>query len=242
MAIFRDAADLVEPLSLDEAFLDVTASVFGTDTPRRIAARLKARVASEVRLTLSVGAATSKSVAKIASDMDKPDGLTVVESGDERSFLAPLPVEKLWGVGPKTAARLRAEGIERIADMAERPDEWWSRQFGKSGPYMRNLAIGRDDSPVVSHRDRKSVSAETTLARDTSDPDDLYQLTEELSLRVWRQLESAKLRRPHGEGEVAARRLHDLHPPGNLARLRRFAGGCGTDGRRPAAAGASAGT
>ena len=147
-----------------------------------------------MRLTLSVGAATSKSVAKIASDMDKPDGLTVVESGDERSFLAPLPVEKLWGVGPKTAARLRAEGIERIADMAERPDEWWSRQFGKSGPYMRNLAIGRDDSPVVSHRDRKSVSAETTLARDTSDPDDLYQLTEELSLRVWRQLEGAKLR------------------------------------------------
>ena len=194
MAIFRDAADLVEPLSLDEAFLDVTASVSGTDTPRRIAARLKARVASEVRLTLSVGAATSKSVAKIASDMDKPDGLTVVESGDERSFLAPLPVEKLWGVGPKTAARLRAEGIERIADMAERPDEWWFRQFGKSGPYMRNLAIGRDDSPVVSHRDRKSVSAETTLARDTSDPDDLYQLTEELSLRVWRHLESAKLR------------------------------------------------
>ena len=194
MSIFRDAAELVEPLSLDEAFLDVTASVSVANTPRRIAARLRARVASEVRLTLSVGAATSKSVAKIASDMDKPDGLTVVAPGDERSFLAPLSVEKLWGVGPKTAARLRAEGIERIGDMAERPEEWWSRRFGKSGPHMRNLAMGRDDSPLVAHRDRKSVSAETTLAHDTSDEDELYQLAEELSLRVWRQLERAKLR------------------------------------------------
>ena len=194
MSIFRDAADLVEPLSLDEAFLDVTASVSGSNTPRRIAVQLKARVVSEVRLTLSVGAATSKSVAKIASDMDKPDGLTVVAPGSERTFLAPLPVGKLWGVGPKTAARLEAEGIERIGDMAERPDEWWSRSFGKSGAYMRSLALGQDDSPVVSHRKRKSVSAETTLARDTSDADELYHLAEQLSLRVWRQMEDAELR------------------------------------------------
>ena len=194
MSIFRDTAETVEPLSLDEAFLDVTAAVSESTTPRQIAAQLKARVASEVRLTLSVGAATSKSVAKIASDMDKPDGLTVVAPGGERSFLAPLPVERLWGVGPKTAARLRAEGIERIGDMAERPDEWWAATFGKPGPHMRDLASGRDDSPVVAHRDRKSVSAETTLAHDTSDADDLYRLTEELSLRVWRQLERAKLR------------------------------------------------
>ena len=194
MSIFRDTAEVVEPLSLDEAFLDVTPYVHEANAPRHIAAQLKARVASEVRLTLSVGAATSKSVAKIASDMDKPDGLTVVEPGGERSFLAPLPVEKLWGVGPKTAARLRAEGIERIGDMAGRPDEWWAGQFGKSGPYMRHLAIGQDDSPVVAHRERKSVSAETTLAHDTSDADDLHRLTEELSLRVWRQLDRAKLR------------------------------------------------
>lgn len=194
MSIFRETADTVEPLSLDEAFLDVTASVSDGNTPRQIAARLKARVAREVRLTLSVGAATSKSVAKIASDMDKPDGLTVVAPGGERSFLAPLPVEKLWGVGPKTAGRLRGEGIERIGDMADKPDEWWSGRFGKSGPHMRNLALGRDESPVVAHRERKSVSAETTLAQDTSDADDLHRLTEELSLRVWRQLERTDLR------------------------------------------------
>ena len=103
-------------------------------------------------------------------------------------------MEKLWGVGPKTAARLRAEGIERIGDMAGRPDEWWAGRFGKSGPHMRDLAMGQDDSPVVAHRDRKSVSAETTLAHDTSDADDLYRLAEELSLRVWRQLERAELR------------------------------------------------
>ena len=109
-------------------------------------------------------------------------------------------------------------------------------------PYMRTLAIGRDDSPVVSHRDRKSVSAETTLARDTSDPDDLYQLTEELSLRVWRQLESAKLR---GRTVKVKLRLADFTTftrQATLSGLRRFAGGCGTDGCRPAAAGASAGT
>ena len=110
MEIFRDTTDLIEPLSLDEAFLDVTARVGPDTTPESIAAGIRQRVADEVGLTISVGVATSKSIAKIASDMDKPDGLTVVPPGTERDFLAPLPVRKLWGIGPKASERLVAEG------------------------------------------------------------------------------------------------------------------------------------
>ncbi len=194
MTIFREEADLVEPLSLDEAFLDVTSRVSGENPPERIAANLKARVKAETGLTLSVGAATSKVVAKIASDMDKPDGLTIAPPGSERAFLAPLPVGKLWGVGPKTAARLRSEGIETIGDLAAKPDDWWPKRFGKTGAYMSRLARGLDDSPVAPRRERKSVSAETTVASDTGDPDALYELADQLSQRVGRRLASAGLK------------------------------------------------
>ena len=108
MDMFRDITDVIEPLSLDEAFLDVTASVGPDVTPEAIATGIRRRVSSEVGLTISVGVATSKSVAKIASDMDKPDGLTVVHPGTERDFLAPLPVRTLWGIGPKASERLLA--------------------------------------------------------------------------------------------------------------------------------------
>jgi DNA polymerase-4 len=139
-------------------------------------------------LTISVGVATSKSVAKIASDLDKPDGLTVVPAGGEREFLAPLAADKLWGVGPKTAERLAAEGVHTIGDLAARPEEWFAAMFGRTGPYMRRLALGQDDRPVVVQRDRKSVSAETTLAQDTGDPGFLFDLVDRLSRRVTRHL------------------------------------------------------
>ena len=193
MEILREMADLVEPLSLDEAYLDVTSSVASGQPPGEIAAELRARVLAELGLTISVGVATSKSVAKIASDMDKPDGLTIVPPGAERSFLAPLAVEKLWGIGPKTAARLRREGIGTIAELAARPREWWVARFGKTGPHLRHLALGEDDSPVVEHRERKSVSAETTLAQDAGDPEILEELTDRLSQRVARHLTRTRL-------------------------------------------------
>ena len=194
MGIFREITDLVEPLSLDEAYLDVTSSVSAVRTAVDIAYGLKRRVDSELGLTISVGVASSKSVAKIASDMEKPDGLTVVPAGLEREFLAPLEVGKLWGIGPKSAARLAREGIHTIGELASQPAGWFQASFGRTGEHLRELALGLDDQPVEINRDRKSVSAETTLGRDTGDPQVLSQLVHELSQRVARDLSRRELR------------------------------------------------
>ena len=189
MDIFRDITPLVEPLSLDEAFLDVTDSVTEENSAADIARELKERVQSELGLTISVGVSASKSVAKIASDMDKPDGLTVVAPGTEREFLAPLAVDKLWGVGPKTAERLAAVDVLTVGDLAAKSEEWLQANFGRVGSHMKRLASGDDESPVVVSRERKSVSAETTLATDSGDPDALQDLVRRLSDRVGSHLE-----------------------------------------------------
>ena len=189
MEIFREFTETIEPLSLDEAFLDVTHAVGGDKAPAQIASALKRRVKEQVGLTISVGVATSKSVAKIASDMDKPDGLTVVPPGAEREFLAPLPVSRLPGVGPKTAARLEQEGIHTIGELASKPAEWFESRFGKTGTHLGRLARGTDDRSVQVERQRKSVSAETTLSEDTGSAEVLRELVNRLSQRVWRHLE-----------------------------------------------------
>ncbi|MBM3944134.1 MAG: DNA polymerase IV [SAR202 cluster bacterium] len=194
MAIFRDVTPLVEPLSLDEAYLDVTSLVTPERPPQAIAASIKQRVRQETGLTITIGVATSKSVAKVASGMNKPDGLTVVPSGTERAFLAPLPAGKLWGVGPKTAERLAAEGVKTIGDLAARPDEWARKRFGKTGPFMLRLAQGHDDRPVSTEWVRKSMSAETTLEHDSDDPERLEEIVTRLSQRVSRHLRSEGLR------------------------------------------------
>ena len=188
MAIFRDLTPLVEPLSLDEAYLDVSELATPGSPPGDIAGRLKHRVRSELGLAISVGVGTSKSVAKIASDVDKPDGLTIVPPGAERSFLAPLAVEKLWGIGPKTAGRLAEDGVHTIGDLASKSEDWLRARLGRTGPGLRRLAVGEDDRPVTTERVRKSISAETTLAQDTSDPDVLSELARRLSQRVGRHL------------------------------------------------------
>ena len=194
MSIFRDLTPLVEPLSLDEAYLDVTSVVDQGRQPATIAADLKQRVKDELGLTISVGVATSKSIAKIASDMDKPDGLTVVSlQVDERAFLAPLPIRDLWGVGPKTAERLIADGIETIGDIARQDENWLRERFGRHGVQMQRLALGEDDSPVVVRRETKSVSAETTFAQDISDPEALQEVVNRLSQRVSQQLKRSQL-------------------------------------------------
>ena len=191
MDIFRDVTPLVEPLSLDEAYLDVTDEVTSKRTVENIARGLKQRVKRELGLTISVGVGASKSVAKIASDLEKPEGFTVVRPGTERSFLAPLPVGKLPGVGPKTQERLKYEGVLTVADLAEQTDE--ASRFGRNGVYMKRLAIGQDDRPVETSRDTKSVSSETTLLRDTGDPDALRELVNRLSQDVSRSLERRDL-------------------------------------------------
>jgi DNA polymerase-4 len=185
MDIFRRFTLLVEPISLDEAFLDVTEALeeghpiegpapsasSGQTLSRAegLARALKERVRQEVGLTVSVGLASSRSVAKIASDMNKPDGLVVVLPGTERQFLAPLPVRSLWGVGPKTAERLAADSITTIGELAERSEEWARALFGERGVDLIRLAKGIDDSPVVVEHETKSVSSETTFARDIGD-------------------------------------------------------------------------
>lgn len=171
MAILHRYTPLVEPVSIDEAFLDVTASLALFGPGEAIARQLKAAIRAETGLTASVGVATSKLVAKIASDLRKPDGLVVVPPGEEAAFLAPLPVERLWGVGPRTAAVLRECGVQTIGDLVALPDALLERRLGRHGPVLRLRALGIDPEPVVPRRPPKSISHEHTFDVDTADPE-----------------------------------------------------------------------
>lgn len=171
MAVLRRFTPLVEPISIDEAFLDVTGSValFG-DGPT-IAAAIKAAVREEVGLTASVGVATTKLVAKVASDLRKPDGLVVVEPGSEAAFLAPLPIGRLWGVGEKTATALAEFGVRTIGDLAALPPDVVVRRFGKHGASLVDRARGIDPDRVHEGEPAKSIGHEHTFDVDTSDPE-----------------------------------------------------------------------
>ncbi len=165
MAILGDFSPDVEPLSLDEAFLDMsgTEKLFG---PPEVAARkLLDRIERELSLTASVGVSATKYVAKVASDMNKPRGLTLVPSGTEKEFLAPLPIERLWGVGPKSAPKLHALGLTRIGDVARWPAEDLERRFGSFGLHVWRLANGIDERHVERDREDKSIGAERTFER-----------------------------------------------------------------------------
>ncbi len=191
MEIFRSVTPLVEPMSLDEAYLDVTAVTSRGSAPVQVARHLKSRVHTETGLTVSVGVGASKSVAKIASDMNKPDGLVVVDPGGERDFLAPLPVRKLSGIGPKTEERLRRHGISTLGELAARSDGWLARELGRRGPELGALSRGQDHRPVVLQRAVKSISAETTFPQDVSDPAELGRQLERLCQRVAARLAKA---------------------------------------------------
>ena len=169
MAILRRFTPLVEPISIDEAFLDVTGSraLFGDGAT--IGRRIREEIRMEVGLTASVGVATTKLVAKIASDLRKPDALVVVAPGDETAFLAPLEITQLWGVGAKSAAALREYGVRTIGDLAALPDDLLVRRFGKHGASLGDRARGRDADPVGGRDAAKSVGHEHTFDVDTSD-------------------------------------------------------------------------
>jgi DNA polymerase-4 len=207
MGIFHDLTGLVEPLSLDEAYLDITDLVLEGSPPLRLALDLKRRVKEETGLTLSVGAATSKSVAKIASDLNKPDGLVVVLPGEEAAFLAPLPVGRLLSIGPKTTQRLNQEGIATIGQLAQQPLAWFTQRFGQRAAAMRTKALGEDREPVHTERVTKSVSAETTFANDLGEPAQLNLKLAELADRVARHLEHKGLR---GKTVTVKARLADF--------------------------------
>ncbi|MBI4200683.1 MAG: DNA polymerase IV [Chloroflexi bacterium] len=192
MAIFRSITPLIEPMSLDEAYLDVTEAVDAGVAPLDMGVMLKQRVKSEVGLTISVGVATSKAVAKIASEMGKPDGLVVVAPGKERETLALLPVRRLAGIGPKTEALLAKDGIATLGDLARQTEAWAERLLGKRGPEVLAMSRGEDHRPVITERETKSVSAETTFARDIQDPGEIAGALARLSQRVARRLSGAE--------------------------------------------------
>ncbi len=187
-AIFARYTPLIEPLSLDEAFLDARASekLFGTSV--EIGHRIKDEIRRELDLVASVGVAPNKFLAKIASDLDKPDGFTVVPADGVQAFLDPLPLTRLWGVGKATDATLRAKGLVTIADLRRQGEAFLLNRFGKSGQHLWQLAHGIDPRPVVPEREAKSISHETTFDTDVRDrsvmQDCLLQLTEAVAVRL----------------------------------------------------------
>lgn len=193
METFRELTDLVEPLSLDEAYMDIS-EVVPRNGQEEAARALKGRVLGRSGLAITIGGGTTKTVAKIASQIAKPDGLLMVQPGNEVEFLGPLDVEMLWGVGPKTAAALRNEGVETLGQLAAMDDGPLVRKFGKRGPELRLRALGLERDEVTPHRETKSISSETTLVDDVGDPDEITQYVESLAREVAEQMGRKHLR------------------------------------------------
>ena len=187
-SIFHRFTPLVEPLSLDEAFLDVTGSTSLFGTPVEIAARIKKLIKEETGLTASAGVASCKLVAKIASDLEKPDGFTVVAPGTEKEFLADLAIERLWGVGKNTRQNLQMLGVKTIGDLNRLPPRLLEQKFGKNGPRMQQAALGIDLRPVQAARSVKSIGHEETFATDITDKNTLHRELLAMSVKVGRRL------------------------------------------------------
>ena len=192
-AIFREFTPLVEGLSLDEAFLDVTASQQLLGGPDEIGAEIRRRILARTGLTASVGIATNKLLAKIASDLNKPDGMCRIDAGNIREILDPLPIHKLFGVGKKTLPTVLAAGIETFGDARTASDEVLWRAFGKHGKSMRDRAGGLDDRPVEAEREEKSISAEETFETDLRRPKELRTQLKNLADRTASRLRAQKL-------------------------------------------------
>ena len=168
-AIFHRWTDQIEPIALDEAFLDVTVNKQDETSATRVAQAIRTAITTELRLVASAGVSSCKLVAKIASDIDKPDGLRVVPPAAIAAFLAPLPVRRLPGIGPKAERRCHRAGISTLGELRQASDEVLTLLAGNRGEHWRELAWGRDDSPVRAHRQRKSIGIEDTFATDVND-------------------------------------------------------------------------
>lgn len=218
MDILRSETPHVQQVSIDEAFLDVSPTRINREHPVEVARRVQARV-QELGITCSVGVATSKSVAKIASEMDKPRGLTVVYPGSERTFLDPLPVRALSGVGPAAQAKLHAHGIDTLGDLAHASEQLMVRLLGKNGHTMRQRALGIDDSPVVDDNSVKSVSSETSFAVDLTQRADIEAAIGTMAAKVGRRLRrkglaglSLELKVRYGDRSVHTARCRMANP------------------------------
>jgi DNA polymerase-4 len=187
-AIFADMTPLVEPLSIDEAFLDVSGCrrLFGS--AETIGHLLKDRVLQDVGLTASVGVAPNKFLAKLASDLEKPDGFVVFTAADAAARLAPLPVERLWGVGPATARALESLGLRTFGELREYPEDLLIARLGDHAAHLVRLAQGRDERPVVPVHEARSIGNEITFAEDIAAEDHLLDIVDHLAEKVGRRL------------------------------------------------------
>ncbi len=193
LAIFKNYTPLVEPLSLDEAFLDVTDSSYLFGSGQEMALEIKKLVKKTTGLTISAGVASNKLLAKIASDLEKPDGLTVVPTDEEKTFLAPLPIKKLWGVGRATQKKLALLSVRTIGDLCNIPAEILQAKFGKLGTWMHQSAQGIDFRSVISVRPAKSIGNEKTFAADLTAPKEIHPELLALADKVGRRLRQQHL-------------------------------------------------
>jgi nucleotidyltransferase/DNA polymerase involved in DNA repair len=222
--LFEDFSPDVEPLSIDEAFLDLTGIAADLDGGCRAARQLKECIRSTQRLTASVGVAPNKFLAKVASDLEKPDGLVKLAPEDVPARLWPLPVDRLWGVGPKTAARLLAHGVRTVGDLLRIPEAGLCGVLGAAyAAHLRALARGDDARPVETQREAKSISEERTYAQDLTDPDAIDRALLQRAEGVARELRREKLAARTVQIKVRAgdfttwTRAHTLPEPTDLA-------------------------
>jgi DNA polymerase-4 len=187
-SIFHRFTPLVEPLSIDEAFLDITGSIRIFGTPEEIVQKIKKAIKEEIGLTVSAGIAPLKFIAKIASDLNKPDGLIVVPPEQVEAFLEPLPIEKLWGVGKTTQKALTLLNVHTVGDLSRIPLEVLEAKFGKHGKHLHLLSMGIDEREVETEREVKSVGHEETYAEDISNIDAVKKEILSLAIRVARRL------------------------------------------------------
>ncbi|QJQ33250.1 DNA polymerase IV [Sphingomonas lacunae] len=188
-AIFHEVADAVEPLSLDEAYLDVSSDKGGFGSATATARHIRARIREVTGLTASAGVSTNKLIAKLASDQNKPDGLTIVPPGQEAAFVQTLSVRRLHGVGPVTAGRLEAMGLHSVASLAACPREELAKEFKSSADWLLAMAHGIDERPVREDRQRKSLGAERTFETDLTEPEELHRALAMINDAVWERSE-----------------------------------------------------
>ncbi len=212
MALFHRYTPLVEPLSVDEAFLDVTENLLGEPSATRLAQAIRTDIHATTGLTASAGVSCNKFLAKVASGRQKPDGLTVIPPGQAAAFIKALPIGKFYGVGRVTEEKMHSNGIRTGADLLRFTEAELVTLFGKAGRFFFEIARGRDTRPVEPVRVRKSVGAETTLAEDIVDPDQVRAGAHRTGSQGRPPSQRAQNRRPHPVAQGPLQRLHHHHP------------------------------
>jgi DNA polymerase-4 len=194
IATLNEFTPVIEKISIDEAFLDITKSLALFGSAEKIGHQIKKRIYDDLGLVASIGIAPNKFLAKVASDLEKPDGFVVVKEGDEKEFLKSLPISRLWGVGKKTEAALKQMDIETIGQIAQMPEQDLSRRFGKWGSALWRLANGIDHRSVKPWETQKSISQETTFDEDTGDEEAIHKTLLGLAESLSRLMRKSKLK------------------------------------------------